>query len=444
MAAATSLKSPVLLFDSYLGDSIKLHRSFGTKLEAIAIEETGFLPEGVSSVYGFFMGEFKGAAGLPGKALYFNQVPIPDLWEIKADNTSAKVFDMNKERAHISYQLGGHRRLVRVVDWLTEAGVPRYSDHYNQYGACFARTIFNKAGQRVSKSYFNASGQEVIHENFVTSDIVVNYQGKVHFFKNKTDFVLFFLKERGLMDASLYINSLSTPFFVSIRMPRREGCDILFWQEPIKVDIPGNMRLIFDGKAPRISKIMVQSRRAYEKLLELGAPQAMLQAQGYVYSFKKDNAHSKRALICTNSDQIPHLEDLAKALPELELHVVAITEMSNKLMSLSQYANVHLYPNVKRKVLSQLFMDCDIYLDINRHGEIEDALQRAFLHNHVILGFKETAHNRVYMRPEFTYAEAEYQALVEQVKALMGSAEVVDEALKAQRVYAMAEDEMRV
>ena len=52
----------VLLLDDYSSDSQKLHQSFrlaGYEYPAAVIEDDGFLPEGVMSVYGFFLGDFK-------------------------------------------------------------------------------------------------------------------------------------------------------------------------------------------------------------------------------------------------------------------------------------------------------------------------------------------------------------------------------------------------
>ncbi|UTI85934.1 hypothetical protein NIT60_05650 [Mammaliicoccus sciuri] len=49
-------------------------------------------------------------------------------------------------------------------------------------------------------------------------------------------------------------------------------------------------------------------------------------------------------LTLTNSDQIPHIEDIVKAHPQYQFHIVAITEMSQKLLQLNKYHNVTLHP----------------------------------------------------------------------------------------------------
>ena len=58
------------------------------------------------------------------------------------------------------------------------------------------------------------------------------------------------------------------------------------------------------------------------------------------------------------------------------MHIGAITEMSTTLMGLGKYDNVKLYPTITQE--DQLFT-CDIYLNINKGGEIVNAIERAML-----------------------------------------------------------------
>ena len=59
------------------------------------------------------------------------------------------------------------------------------------------------------------------------------------------------------------------------------------------------------------------------------------------------------------------------------MHIGAITEMSATLMGLGKYDNVKLYPTITQAKINQLFQTCDIYLDINKGGEIVNAVERA-------------------------------------------------------------------
>lgn len=434
----------VLLFDSYHADSKSLHESFklaGCFYPAIVIEEDGFLPEDVQSVFGYFLGDFRNAPGSFGRPRYFNQIPIPDYWEISGNNTMAKVNDLSHDRARIFYSTPSHQRLVRIVDWLDDKGVVRYSDHYNRYGAVFARTTFNAKGQKTTKSYFSAEGKEIIVENFVTGDIILNEGKNALIFNNRVDFIAHFFRVSGLEQARIFFNSLSTPFFVSNRLGDNGKKDVLFWQEPIKDSIPGNMQLILNGQAARTGKIYVQKKAAYTRMMELGVNPAIVSRKGFLYPFARENHYCPAALICTNSDQIEQLETIVAALPKMQFHIAALTEMSSKLMSAERFANVHLYPAMKPEKINELFDRCDYYLDINHANEIVSAVQTAFLHNQAIFAFRNTAHNLGFVPAEHIYAPEDGARMIRDIQALMDQRALMDEHLNLQREEAMAEEQ---
>ena len=433
----------VLLLDNYSSDSQKLHQSFqlaGYGYPAAVIEDDGFLPENVMSVYGFFLGDFKTVKSLPGVPRYFNQITVPEYWEISGSNRSGSVHDKSKERGRIFYAEPTHKRLVKVVDWYDERGVVRSSDHYNRYGALYARTIFNEKGQKVNKSYFSADGKETIVENFVTGDIILNDKDVVRMFRTKTDFVVHFLKAAGFSQSRIFINSLSTPFFVSQRLSAGEKKeDVLFWQEPARDDIPGNMMVILNEQATRTEKIMVQKRHAYDKLIQLGARADMVHRMGFLYPFSKAYTGKPEALICTNSDNIEQCRKLASELPQIHFHIAALTEMSSKLMSMGAYSNVSLYPGVKMKVLDELFDQCDFYLDVNHEAEIVSAVYQAFLHNQIIFAFEETIHNRDCVAEAHIYKSNEVNRMISDIKAILESKELAVLHLNMQHDAALTE-----
>lgn len=114
------MKDIILLFDDYGTDSQNLHTSFqlaGFHVPAVVIEDNGFLPENVISVYGFFLGDYKEALGDKARPKYFNQIKVPAYWEIRGNNSSGSVHDLHKERAKIFYAEPAHKRRVRIVDW---------------------------------------------------------------------------------------------------------------------------------------------------------------------------------------------------------------------------------------------------------------------------------------------------------------------------------------
>ena len=84
---------------------------------------------------------------------------------------------------------------------------------------------------------------------------------------------------------------------------------------------------------------------------------------------------------------------MVETLPDFKFHIAAITEMSDKLMQLDQYANVHLYPSINIDRVNELYQLCDIYLDINEGNEILNAVEQAFDYELLILGYRQTAHH---------------------------------------------------
>ena len=429
-----------LLFDSFSDESANLYASFknsGIPVNAVSIEDDGFLPDGIESVYGFFLHDKD--AILSGRPKYFNQIEVPDYWQIEGTNSNGKVLDHGKERARIFYTRPQHKRLVKVVDWLDDKSVVRLCEHYDKYGNVFCKTVFNKAGKKAMRRFFTAQGEERIVESFVTGDILVKYEGKDFIFKNKTELIKFYLKCTGLNKTSLYYNSLSYPFFTSQGLDA-DGCeDALFWNEPIGNEIPGNMRIILNKQSSRTNTIYVQRREAYERLIKLGAPRDIVKRLGYVYDFKRENGHRPEILICTNSDEVLHINDFARLVPNANFHIAALTEMSSKLYAVGTNKNVFLYPNVKPARLDALFEKCDFYLDINRGGEIADAVHRAFLNNMLIVGFEETMHNPYYTADTNTFPVNEYEDMAEALNVAIVTTDLVNEALNMQREAALSE-----
>ena len=441
MERSGGVTDTVLLLENYDESGGMLRQSFrsaGFTGPVVVIEDDGFFPEDVISVYQYFCGDFRKGNIVPGKARFFNQIDVPDYWEISGNGSGGKVHDLHHERAHIFYAEPKHRRLVRVVDWMDEEGTVRFSDHYNRYGAIYARTFFNKEGKRFCRAYFDTEGRETLLENFVTRNIILNRDGRVCVFENKVELTLRVLEELGVMESRIFFNSLSTPLFVSERMPGGRQEDVLFWQENARDDIPGNMQQILSGKSNRTKRIYVQKRASYDNLIRLGASKNILKPLGFVYKFSRENTYQNEALICTNSDRIEQIETLIKALPDMRFHIAAVTEMSSKLTGLSQYGNVLLYPEASVQRIGELFDSCDYYLDINHESEIVAAVRQAFLHNQLILGFKHTLHNKTFIAKEHVFEN--YEEMVSFLDKLMGRRAQIRKQLAVQKKEAMSEE----
>lgn len=393
----------ISLFETYGQASWDLHYSLmsaGYTHPTIVLNDDGFLPNDVTSPYLFFTGFKENAQKNPR---YFNQVPVPEFWEIRGNNSEGEIVEFHKKRGHIHYASPSHQRFVKVVDWYDENGKTRVSDRYNKEGYRFAQTVYDATEHPILTTYFNQSNQEVIVENHVTGDVILQYLGQTHIFKSRPDFVIFYLQQAGFNLNRIFYNSLGLPFLVAYYLGK-DGQDVLFWQEGIGQDLPGNMKVLLKDSV-RHTKVMVQDAEVYDKMQPLLTPEQAKKIAflGFNYAFHRWQKNKKEALILTNSDQIEHLEELLQTVPDLTIHVAALTEMSARLLDLGKYPNIKLYPNVQLSMVDELYQTCAIYLDINHGSEILSATRRAFEHQMVILSFTTTVHNPTYVAPKHIF-----------------------------------------
>lgn len=457
----------VLLLDHYDEPAAMLKESFrsaGFNGPVIVIRDEGFLPWDVLSLYRWFCRDrnevplpgtvrmrrpydpfrrrryrLTHAGWEPGKARFFNQIEVPDYWEISGNSGSGEVHDLQHLRGRIFYAGPSGHRLVSEVDWLNEQGTVRCTDHYDRRGFQYSRTVFNKSGERFCRCWFDELGRERIVENYVTGDIIVNRSGTVQIFHNTTELAVTMIREIGAEGARMFYNSLSVPFFITERLKKPEEGNVLFWQEAPREDIPGNMRVILEGHTGT-EEICVQNRDSFARLAESGAEDlggAAIHPFGFVYRFRRKNRGSRNVLICTNSDQIEQLQTLVEALPEVQFHIAAVTEMSSRLLAFGRYGNVLLYPTASESLLDELFQKCDYYLDINHGGEIREAVRQAFLNEQLILGFKKTLHRSRCTAREHVFTDAD--GLLRLMKTLTEDPALLREHLLVQKQAAMEE-----
>lgn len=459
------VREGVLLLDHYDESADMLRQSFrssGFTGPAVVITEGGFLPDDVISLFRWFCRDTEDAvmpgtvkkpeaadeteireyrlrhAGFRlGKARYFNQIELPDYWEISGNSSSAEIHDMQNLRGRIFYSPRSENRFVSDVDWMNENGIVRFTDHYDGCGRLYSRTVFNRKGERFCRSWFDEYGRERIVENFVTNDITVTRNGKTQLFKNRTELGVSMLRELGADGKRIFYNSLSVPLFISERLKKPCNGDVLFWQEEPRGDIPGNMQMILNGGS-NTSQIFVQNRTSFNNLAALGASPEIIKPFGFVYNFTSANSGGRDALICTNSDRIEYLDLLVRNLPDMTFHIAAVTEMSGKLLAFGRYANVCLYPTVKKSVIEELFEKCDYYLDINRGIEILSSVKRAFLSSQLILALRKTLHRQRYTAPENIFTDGEN--LCRALSQTVSNIDLLKSRLKMQEKTAMSED----
>ena len=108
------------VFDSYSRESQDLLHSMkesGFWPPDRCLEPNGFLPDGVESPFIYFLGQAKERS-----ADAFNEVPVPDFWEVSGDNSSGKVTYYGQEKARIVYHAASYKRIVERLEWLDDKG----------------------------------------------------------------------------------------------------------------------------------------------------------------------------------------------------------------------------------------------------------------------------------------------------------------------------------
>lgn len=407
----------IKLFETFDKRSEMLWRSLeNTKMPQLTIvmNEDGFLPEAITTPYQFFANY---QAKTTDKALFFNELSIPDYWEIEGFNDMAWIKDMGKVRGKIIYSEHFKSRIIAKVEWFDQFERMRYVDHYTQHGIKFAESLYDTKGQLILKKYMTQEGKEIIYENYVTKDVVLDWNGKTYLFDSQTSFIMFYLEQLQIDLSHIIINSLSVPFTVLYNL-KQPGTDLVFWQEQSHGQIPGNMSMIFNGKMPRKMNVIINDKNEYDtitKHIDSEAKRFVHQA-GYVYHYDRKNGLSNNVLTITHSDQLEHIETIVSTCSDLTFHIVALTEMSSKLMALNAYSNVKLYPVAHKQTIEKLFTTCDIYLDINAGSEVDNAIERAFYQDMLILGYRDTVHAPMYISQDNIYHKEQFEKLITQLQ----------------------------
>lgn len=409
------------------------------EFQTVVIQYDGFLPEYAVSPYGYFIYGDEEPDDI--RPLYFNQVDLPEYWEIQSNNSSGEIYDYEELRARLFYAEPKNKRYIRIIDWLDKENTVRCSDHFDKYGHRFAQTILDKKGKPVHKTYYDVAGREVITENLLTGDIILTESGQNLFFHTKSEFIVYFLRKLDLEIDRILYNSLAVPFFTVDKYcteVRGLAHNVLFWQEPVGNDIPGNMKAILERNTAGTDVIAVQSAEAYGRICQMGIDQSRFCSLGFIYPQNRQNEGTANALVFTNSDQVEKLQELAEAVPEVQFHVGAITEMSSKLLLMAGLPNVKLFPAISEEEIQKLWAECDIYLDINHGGEILSAVSGAFANDCLILAFDNTLHNKKLVSPANLFKPEEYRKMAEKLQEVIRDKGCMDRELEMQRAHAQA------
>ena len=161
------------------------------------LEDNGFLPEGITSPYEYFLARENG--GIPEeRELFFNFIQVPEYWEIRTGNRGGGIYDMGRKKADICFAEPVEKRNVQRVEWRMDNGRTYKIDYYNKYGKHYASAFLGAAGKVESKVYYSDRHQEVIVEQPGDDTVTLLHDGRVQaVFLSGADFAEYYLKEAG-------------------------------------------------------------------------------------------------------------------------------------------------------------------------------------------------------------------------------------------------------
>ena len=352
------------LFQTYNKDAWDIHYTQlrqGKDYPTIVIEDDGFLPSDVTSIY-----HFLGYNTCDYNPLHLNDLTLPIAYEVEREGVDFFIMSNDMVVGKVILQGEPIERIVKEVWWLDSKGYPYKKDYYNQYGYCFKTETYVKDLGLVSTSYYSVSGEVLLDENHLVGSILYNNQ----IYLNKLSLYNKCLAELGYSKEPITFNHLGTPLEI-ILSSLKSGHELIFQEEVFVNSIPDNLQYVIHN-SDKIS-ISVTNRSTYSILENMCKVQFMM----LLVPSKSDLGSFKDVLITTQTDQLTSIEDFVEQLPELEFHIAAPTQMSSKLFDLNKYSNVHLYPNISNNNLDDLFNRCGVFLDIAMSPTVFDANRRA-------------------------------------------------------------------
>ena len=352
------------LFQTYNKDAWDIHYTQlrqGKDYPTIVIEDDGFLPSDVTSIY-----HFLGYNTCDYNPLHLNDLTLPIAYEVEREGVDFFIMSNDMVVGKVILQGEPIERIVKEVWWLDSKGYPYKKDYYNQYGYCFKTETYVKDLGLVSTSYYSVSGEVLLDENHLVGSILYNNQ----LYLNKLSLYNKCLAELGYSKEPITFNHLGTPLEI-ILSSLENGHELIFQEEVFVNSIPDNLQYVIHN-SDKIS-ISVTNRSTYSILENMCKVQFMM----LLVPSKSDLGSFKDVLITTQTDQLTSIEDFVEQLPELEFHIAAPTQMSSKLFDLNKYSNVHLYPNISNNNLDDLFNQCGVFLDIAMSPTVFDANRRA-------------------------------------------------------------------
>lgn len=425
------------VFYAYRPDIKVLHLTLSKykRNKTVILYDNGFLPKDIITPYQYFSNNSNNNA----KPLFYNEVPIPELWQIEGNHKEALIFDGSKIKGKIKYTDFSNSRIVKAVEWFNDKEEIINIDYYNQYGIKFAEEIYDD-DIKVLVRHFNDKGQEVIYQNYITNDIMLTYKGKNHHFDSYSKFINFFLIELNV-DKENFLTADFSFVFSILNQLSREYHKIIVLQEKLETKNLTEINKLFTKSKEKKFSLLIPDHHDYNALVqEFSLYKEHIYRFGYYYPLIQNPTLKKEAMILTASDLIYNIDSIVSNCKDIMFNIAALSEMSDKLIELKKHKNVQLYPVIKNKDLNNLVKKSSIYLDINAGFEVSNVIENVFLNNLLIFGFRNTVHNSKRIADHFVFNVDKNVQLINKLKYYTSDENVYLQGLKIQKAHASSMD----
>ena len=379
-------------------------RRMGRTAEIVVMEENGFLPDGISSPYGYFRTRYHREiqAEKDLSAAFLN---VPEPWEICIAGSRGSIYQDGCGKASVYFVNEAEKNGLWRIEWYREDGRVWRTDFYGQNGFKYASEFSGKDGMAESKVYYSDGNQEILAEwpgNHAAA--LLNHGVTEAFFTSMAGFAEYYMAE-------------AHPGEIGILYVQDQRC-------LERLDVKPDEEKIWDRLLFADSGLLEQYRDAGGKdgCLFYAVPESY-----------PDNSAKGEALILTASDQIEGIEYLASVLECVTFHIAANTQVSDQLCRLGERNNVKVYPGAGRKLLETLWKQCGFYLDINHYREIYHAVDTAHRNNLLIMGFEDTMHDRKLAADECVFSSRDCGKLAQTLQSLVDHPAEVKKRLAVQQ-----------
>jgi len=396
-------------------------KTIDASCEVIVFEDNFFLPENFIPAKEYVC--FNPKQELNN--LYYAFLDLPNLWKVQPEHHLGAIYDLDTKKATILFTDPIEKRIVKSVEWLASDGSIYKTDYYNRYGYIQCTETKNYLFDTIYKSFYSHNGTEVISYQPHNDTLILYEKGCIKkTFDSNTRF-----------EQYLY-NSVIESGEPIILTSHRQVKDF----EQMDIIQNANVYIITNDMI-NIKKFQEEKNIPYplfimnnsDTAIDISFANGVFTRLCYTTDFNDIITPSNDALILTMSDQIEKITELVTNLPEIHFHIAANTAVSDKLLSLKNYTNVSIYPQISMRDLDLLLGQCTYYFDINYGREIHNAIIQASMHNLIILGFFETLHNPYYVLDECTFLCSNYQNLITKTRILNNNSSFVQELLHKQR-----------